>query len=438
MLKRNFNCASLFAVGMFFIVLGSCFFFHTIQTWNWLYITLIAGISITGVLKIVNVIWNYRTVRHHRKQVLDALMWVFLVVQSIAFPQTFAILLPRVVGVWMLLHAVVKLIVLYIKVKDHLPLRWTRGISLMFDCVVGCYLLFEPARHYLFLSRVLGLYFVVYGLRELLEFLKEVLPSGLGKRLDQKIQLAVPPTVSAIIPSQLMSVFLDRSQEDEVQMKFDAMKKEIVPDVEVMIHLAPSGPAQFGHVDMIYQDTVLSYGCYDPHTRKLVGTMGDGVVIISPMKTYVHNCLENENKVLIAFGISLNDEQKERLENKIRELSKQWVEFYSDEQRLQMGLPCEGDAKDYISRVTRTSPQAKFYKFKEGKFKTFFVLSSNCVMFVAHLMNAVGLNLFDLSGIISPGAYYDFLNRQFMSHSGFIVSRKLYRKRDAENFLKKI
>ena len=46
----------------------------------------------------------------------------------------------------------------------------------------------------------------------------------------------------------------------------------------------------------------------------------------------------------------------------------------------------------------------------------------------------IGLNLFDLSGIISPGAYYDFLNKQFKSHKGFIVSRRLYRKKDANQF----
>ncbi|MDD6466800.1 MAG: hypothetical protein PUF50_01285 [Erysipelotrichaceae bacterium] len=434
MLKRSFNYLSMFAIGSFFIVLGCCFFLYTIQVWNWLYITLIVGISLTGILRIINVVWNYQTIQHRKKQVLDSALWAVLVVLSIFFPRTFAILLPRILGVWMLMHATVKLIVLYIKVKDHLPLDWMRGISLVFDCVVGCYLLIEPARHYLFLSRVIALYFMVYGLRELMDLVREILPSGSGTRLDQKIQLAIPPMMSALIPSQLMSVFLDRSQEDEVQRKFDAIKQDIIPDVEVLIHLAPSGPARFGHVDMIYQNTIFSYGCYDPHTRKLVGTMGDGVVIVSPVNTYLHNCLANENKVLVAFGISLNEQQKERLNQKILELSELWVEFLSDEQRLQQGLPCEGDAKDYISRVTRTSPQAKFYKFKEGRFKTFFVLSSNCVSFVAYLMKVIGLNLFDLSGIISPGAYYDFLNRQFMSHNGFIVSRKLYRKRDVKKF----
>jgi len=53
---------------------------------------------------------------------------------------------------------------------------------------------------------------------------------------------------------------------------------------------------------------------------------------------------------------------------------------------------------------------------------------------MANILSVIGLNLFDLSGIISPGAYYDFLNKQFKSHKGFVISRRLYRKKDAEAF----
>lgn len=48
---------------------------------------------------------------------------------------------------------------------------------------------------------------------------------------------------------------------------------------------------------------------------------------------------------------------------------------------------------------------------------------------MANILSVIGLNLFDLSGIISPGAYYDFLNKQFKSHKGFVISRRLYRKK---------
>ena len=78
--------------------------------------------------------------------------------------------------------------------------------------------------------------------------------------------------------------------------------RDIPVDMEVLIHLAPSGPAMFGHADVVYRGLVISYGCYDPHNRHLFGTLGDGVVIIAPKDTYIRNCLENENKTLIGFG----------------------------------------------------------------------------------------------------------------------------------------
>ncbi|MEG1630127.1 MAG: hypothetical protein RR345_03335, partial [Erysipelotrichaceae bacterium] len=67
---------------------------------------------------------------------------------------------------------------------------------------------------------------------------------------------------------------------------------------------------------------------------------------------------------------------------------------------------------------------------------TFFVLYTNCVSFVGNLIECVGLNLVDLSGIISPGSYYDFLNKQFMSEKSFVIARKLYTKKDIKELEK--
>ncbi|MDE6195332.1 MAG: hypothetical protein K2F55_00510, partial [Erysipelotrichaceae bacterium] len=78
----------------------------------------------------------------------------------------------------------------------------------------------------------------------------------------------------------------------------------------------------------------------------------------------------------------------------------------------------------------RKVPHAKYYKFHDKRFKTFFVLSSNCVYFASQVLNKIGLNLVDLSGVVSPGSYFDFLNNQFKSDRGFVISRKIYRKND--------
>ena len=434
MFKKNMNYFTMFATGTFFCVLGFSFIFDSIAVWNWLYTTFVIGVAIIGIIRLCNLIINFRKVDSRLHQTIDIIAWIIAVVISLSYPQTFFMMLPRFVGAWILLHAIVKIIVMWIKKQDHLPIPAHSVFYLLGDLIMSFFLIISPVKHEEVISICMGGYFLIYGGNAILDFIREILPSGSGDKLDNKIRLSVPPAMSVIIPPHLMRTLLNKDKEDQIKEHFDAIKEDIPVDMEVMIHLAPSGPAMMGHADMIYRGLVISYGCYDPNNRHLFGTMGDGVVIIAPKDTYLHNCLENENKILISFGIALTKIQKEKLNERLLEVFSTFYDFHSDEELKRMGMPYKGECDDYLSRVTRTSPDAKFYKIKSGKLKTFFVVSSNCVFFLSNILKVIGLHLVDLSGIISPGAYYDFLNNEFKSNKGFVVSRKLYRKKDAVLF----
>lgn len=435
MLKKHFNFFTMFATGMFFCVLGFSFILDSMTVWNWLYLTFVIGVIAVGVIRLFNLIMNFFKVDHRLNQLIDIIVWTVAIVFAFLYPETFFMILPRLVGAWILLHAIVKIIVMWIKHHDHLSIPIHSFLYLLGDLAMCFFLITSPVQHELFISIFMGGYFIIYGGNTLLDLIREITPVGSGAMLDDKIRLSVPPVVSVIIPPHLMATLLNKDKEEQVKEHFEAIKNDIPVDMEVLIHLAPSGPAMLGHADLVYRGYAMSYGCYDPHTRHLCGTMGDGVVIIAPRDTYMHNCLVNENKVLISFGISLNAKQKERLNKRLLEVFTNFTDFQSDEDLRLMNKPYEGACDDYLSRVRRTSPKACFYKIKEGKLKTFFVVSSNCVYFLSTIISAIGLHLVDLSGIISPGAYYDFLNKQFKSSKGFVVSRKLYRKKDADALL---
>ena len=436
MFKTSFNYISVFISSLFFVGLGLGFCFYPSKTVSRVYVALICGILIIGILRVLNVIWNYRKVKNKMRQLMEMILWIIIIIVGLFVPNSFVFILPRLLGVWTLLYAFVKLVVLYIKIVDHLPLRFFSLIEFIFYVVVTYFLLFQPTQHYVFISNIIGIYFIVMGLDGFHDFLVEIVPEGFSRRLGHKIQVLLPPLVSALIPPQILSIFLDKNKEEQIKEEFDAIKKDLPLDMEVLIHLAPSGPSMLGHVDIVYQGYVISYGAYDSHTRKLIGTMGDGVILVAPKETYIHNCLVNENKTLISFGIVLDKQQRKNLEQTLKRVFENCYDFYSDEQLKQMGKEYVGDCKDYISRVTRTSPLATFHKVSSGKFKTFFVLSTSCVMFASEVLRSVDLHVLDLTGIISPGAYYDFLNRKFRSHSSFVVSRTLYRKQDAKLFEK--
>lgn len=435
MLKRTFNYFTMVMVGTFFCVLGVSFLFDTLTIWNWLYITLVVGTFGVVIMKIFNSIMNYKKIHNWFSQFVDIVLWITVLIVSFTTPEYFYVILPRLVGGWISIHALVKIIVLYIRIHNRLLIQMHSVVYLIGDLIMCSYLLISPNEHQFIINCFTGGYFIIYGGNTLLDMIREILPEHSGEHLDQKIRLSVPPFLSMLIPPHLMTTLLDKDKEDQIKAEFNAIKEDIPVDLEVLIHLAPRGPAMFGHADLVYRGFVFSYGCYDPHERHLFGTLGDAVVIVAPRNSYIRNCIENENKILVSFGITLNKQQKNKLNDRLLEIFSSFTDFESDEQRIQKGLPIKGICDDYISRVTRTSPMALFYKIKEKRLKTFFVCSTNCVYFISTILNAIGLHLFDLSGIISPGAYYDFLNKQFKSSKGFIISRKLYRKKDMDLFL---
>lgn len=434
MLKKSFNYFSMFVTGTFFCVLGFSFIFGRWTPWNWLYFTLIIGIGIVGLLRIVNFVFNFRKLNHRLSQFLDVIVWISLIILSLANAKLFYFIFPRLVGGWILLHAIVKVITIHIKIKDHLP-GWIKSfIFLIGDLIMVFILLFMPYQFPLLVDAVVGCYFLIYGGNSLLDLIRELLPAHSGEKLDNKLQLAVPPFLAAIIPPTLMRTILDKDAEDQARDDFEAVKADIPVDLEVYVHVAPSGPAMLGHVDVAYRGFLISYGCYDPHERRLFGTLGDGVILVAPKNAYIRNCLTHENKILVGFGIALNEKQKVALNERLLETFSEFEDFCCDEELKRAGKSYKGECDDYLSRVTRNVKNAHYYKYKDGKFKTFFVLSSNCVFFITHLLGSIGLNLFDMSGIVSPGSYFDFLNRQFKSDKSFVISRTIYTKRNADRF----
>ena len=439
MLKRRFNIATSLLSGLFFFVLGILFMTNELEIWNWVYITLVCGLLVMIVIRFFNIIVNYHKLTHRIMQFLDVVVWIVLTSFSLADPDLFYSLFPRIIGAWILLHGIVKVIVFSVKWRDQLPGKAQSFFFMIVDMVMAFILMFKPNQYYVLISYGIGIYFIIYGGKNLIEFAQDVLPDDYGSMLGKKLQMAIPPWMAAIVPVRLLRMILNKSEDDIAKAEFESVKADIPVDLEIMMHLAPGGPAMFGHIDLVYHGTVISYGCYDPHNRRLFGTLGDGVAIVAPRDEYLYNCLANENKTLIVFGIILDANQKQKINERVLEVFEKFVDFQSDEERLRLGLPILGELDDdYISRVTRHVHNAHFYKIKEGIFKTFFVVYTNCVSFTLQIVRTIGLDLFDISGIVSPGSYYDFLNHEFKRDKSFVISRKVYTKKDMPTLLERI
>ena len=86
---------------------------------------------------------------------------------------------------------------------------------------------------------------------------------------------------------------------------------------------------------------------------------------------------------------------------------------------------------DYPSRLHyRTG--AKLYKVKSGKFHIYWALGDNCASFTDLVLGTLGADVLSIRGIISPGTYLDWLQKEYLKKNSPIVSRCIYTKETVE------
>jgi hypothetical protein len=135
-------------------------------------------------------------------------------------------------------------------------------------------------------------------------------------------------------------------------------------------------------------------------------------------------------KTLFGFGLKLNEIQKERVRDRIEDIHKNLYEWKPkskiDEEQ---GVVPKTPHKDYASMVY-DNLKGKFYKFIKGPFKTYFALNTNCVLLADTIVGQAGIDIVKIQGLISPGAYFEFFNREFLRKNSLVISRTIYFKDD--------
>ena len=177
-----------------------------------------------------------------------------------------------------------------------------------------------------------------------------------------------------------------------------------------------------GHIDIYFDNKVISYGCYDEGSRYVGELFGDGVLFLAKSKKeYINFCIDNSKKTIFDFGIHLTDSEKKKVALRIEELLKNTYPWNHKTDKNY----CNG--KSYAAKLyKRTS--AKFYKFKSGKYKTYYVLGTNCCFLADDIIGKSGMDILSINGLITPGTYYDYLNRKLKGKNSNIIYKEIYNK----------
>lgn len=383
--------------------------------WAILYVTVVIASIYNGLRHLVSFLNEDKV-----KEVTDvpSILFMFIFATLILVKPTlfyqFAIIF---VGWWMFADACINLIRFYVKKRDQVSGAASLFVSGFVSLVLSIFLIFSKSlsKGHIF-ALIAGIYLIIYGL---LGFSFHLFLSSDKKKVNWSY--SAPVLLNAFIPSNVY-ISIKHLKKNS---KLDIRKEKIQTPLHVYVYLNETGPEAFGHIDIGYKGTIYSYGCHDPSTRKLVGTMGDGVLIKSDEKLFIDHATHGENKVIISYGIDLNDSEQEIIEKKIKEMMDRTIPWLCPYAEAEKEGKDTANIHDYASRVYQNS-HCEMYKFTKGKFKTYFIAGTNCVNLADDLIRSKELNLIDLNGLVTPGAYLAFLNTEYQKKDSSVKTRTLY------------
>lgn len=341
--------------------------------------------------------------------------------------------------VYVFLNALVKLIDYAIAKKHDVEGRFADFVSFLFFTVFGIITAFVPDMGMRSLLVVAGIYCILYGAGQLQDFIAQLIPAKTKNNFKRKLRIVTPVFISTFMPVRFLrylnKFFQSGEERQETAGLVQSKEGAGPPDIEVLVHVSNDGVGKMGHCDLCFEGEVLSYGNYDFGTASFMRLYGDGVFFTAEKKRYIRFSVTHDKKTILCYGLRLTPEQREMVKNEIARLK---ANIYIWKPPFQQIKELDDDAvldpqTDYCSKLW-DGTRADFYKFHSGKFKKYFVLSTNCVLLADSILGKAGTDIVKLNGIITPGTYFDYMQREFVLPDGMVISRTIYNRKNTEDF----
>lgn len=282
--------------------------------------------------------------------------------------------------------------------------------------MIAFLLLFTPRITTELLIRLFGCYFILLSIRYFSDMRELTNPNYTWKRA---FHISLPTALAALIPDWTLQRINSHFREG-IDVETFPVKSDEEPQVRAMVHIGPDGFQKVGHFSFAYKNIVYSYGNYDHDSDRLGGLLGDGVYFNVPLSLYLPNIIRYEHNTIFEYGIRITKEQEEQLEALLANLHNSSYRWYTRIEREDGYGRFHEYEEDYGCRLHyRTG--AKFYKIKKGRFRTYWVMGENCVMFADLMLGLIGADILSIRGIVTPGTYFDYLQQEYEKENSPVV-----------------
>ena len=332
-------------------------------------------------------------------------------------------LLTLLIGSYQIIIGIVASVSYFLLWRDRVRNQWSQLLNTCIHLGFGLASLFLSNKVDHTLIR-LAIYLILLALNYIYD------GQNISKRYvlnyqKRNIRLPLPLFLTVLMPYQLMKNVLKLM--DHLEDKHSSLKqavtriprdKDLAVNLEVFIHTSPYGFDRFGHVDVAYQGKVYSYGNHDADARRFFDMVGEGVYLIADRSAYI-KFMTRRKITIISFGLHLNQAEMEQFQANLDKLNHLIQPF---------SLSSPNQLSTFVGLLTQEN-KVSMYKFTQGQFKTYFVLGTNCVLFVDYLLWTSGMDIMAFAGIMTPGTYYDYLNKELHKQESKVISRRIYNQR---------
>ena len=324
-------------------------------------------------------------------------------------------------GLWAVINAIIRL-------GYAVQLKWTKSPGVLicmaegvFIMLFGAALVTAPLTNLPRINQVLGVYFLFMAFTLAEDAVREFFRWDIdGRHFRKRIRIKLPVILTAFLPTRAAECINRALNADQLNSLSRVNGPEGVTDgsLEVFFHTGKDVAMGFGHVDFCFRDVFYSYGCYDEQSNRLMNLLSDGVLAISPRDQYLRYATEVEQKTLIGFTLYLSEEQEERLRQALDRIAAQCIVWQPE--------PAE-EIKPLSAQDFQARAGTQFLKFTKGHYQTYNTVRTNCVAMAEMLVGETGLPIMQNNGIITPGTYLVYLDREFARKNSLVVRRTIYK-----------
>lgn len=431
-LDKYYDKSFYLIFGVILIILGFILIFLNKQFYEFTILILVYLFLIIGIKNFLTYFFKKNKKQSDFNNSLFHLIFAFILS---SLKELSLSIVPVIMGIYFLLNFILQLIntIILIRNKDKGSLY--KFVLSFCYLIVSLILIFKPLNNIKELTITSGIYFVLLGLNYIYDYISDLIPKRFKNKIKRRFRFSLPVIFEAIIPYRVLNYINRYLEEDDLKkVKIVEKDNDLKPDMEIIVHVSPNGFNRLGHLDIWFDDEVISYGNYDSSSKKFFEVFGDGVIFTCNRDKYIPFVIDRNKKTLFVFGLKLNENQKKRVRKYISNLKDNLVDW-----KCPYEIDKDKSHNDYASALYKKT-KAKFYKFKKGNLKTYFILGNNCCYLADRIIGRSGLDLLKMNGLITPGTYYEYLNKEFSKKDSIVVSRNIYneKRKGDKNDKKKI